>query len=309
VAELVAQNRTYAAKKGKAPKAVDGDMLLVDFVGRLEGEPFEGGTASDSEMVLGSNRFIPGFEEQLVGAKAGETRTLNVTFPDDYPVDRLKGRAAEFEVTVKEVRAAEAGEADDAFAQRMGLENLEQLRERIKERLAGEYAKVSRFRLKRALLDQLDAQHDFALPPRMVEAEFEAIWTQVHADLHAGKLDAEDAAKTHDELRADYRKIAERRVRLGLVLAEMGRVRNVQITDSELSQAMAAEARRYPGQEKEVFDFYRANPQASAQLRAPIYEEKVCEALFEAATVTDEEVGREDLFADDELPEGYGSEG
>ncbi len=305
VTELVGQNRTYAPKKGKAAKAADGDMLIVDFVGRLDGEAFEGGTASDSELVIGSGRFIPGFEEQLVGAKTAETRMVAVTFPDDYPVDRLRGRAAEFEVTVKEVRAPEAGEADDAFAERLGMENLAQLRDRIRERLAGEYDRVSRFRLKRALLDALDSAHQFDLPPRMVEAEFEAIWSQVDADRKAGKLDEEDAGKSEEDLRADYRRIAERRVRLGLVLAEIGRLRNVQISDTELSQALMAEARRYPGQEQEVFKFYRENPQAAAQMRAPLYEEKVCEALFQAATVVDEEVGREALFADDELPEGY----
>lgn len=307
VAELVAQNRTYVSKTGKAVKAADGDMVVADFVGRVDGEAFEGGAATDSEIVLGANRFIPGFEEQLVGAKRGETRTINVTFPTEYPVDTLKGRAAEFEVTVKDIRAPEAAQADDAFAQGMGLEDLPGLRTAIRGRLEQEYGRVSRFRLKRALLDQLDSAHDFALPPRMVEAEFEAIWNQVQADRQAGRLDEEDAGKSEEDLRTEYRRIAERRVRLGLVLAEIGRQRNVQISDTELSQAVMAEARRYPGQEKEVFDFYRQNPQASNQLRAPLYEEKVCEALFQAATIEDQEVSREELFADDDMPEGYGA--
>ena len=308
VAELAAQNRTYAPKTGKAAKVVDGDMVVADFIGRIDGEPFEGGTAEGSEIIVGSGRFIPGFEEQLVGAKKGETRTVSVTFPEEYPVERLKGRAAEFEVTVQDIRSPEATEADDALAERLGLENLETLRERIKERLAGEYGKMSRFRLKRALLDELDSRHDFPLPPRMVEAEFEAIWNQVQSDRQAGRLDADDAAKSEDDLRIDYRKIAERRVRLGLVLAEMGRTRNVQVSDSELSSAIQAEARRYPGQEREVWDFYQQNPQAAAQLRAPIFEEKVVEALFAAAKVEDREVPREELFADDDLPEGYGDD-
>lgn len=308
VSELVSQNRTYETKKGKAPKAADGDMLIIDFIGRIDGEAFQGGTAEDSELVIGSGRFIPGFEEQLTGAKKGETRTITVTFPEDYPVDTLKGRAAEFEVTVKDVRAPQEGEADDEFAKKLGLEDLNALRDAIRGRLADEYGRVSRFRLKRALLDQLDSGHDFALPPRMVEAEFEGIWNQVQTDRQAGRVDEDDAGKSDEELQAEYRKIAERRVRLGLVLAEIGRARNIQVTDAELSQAMMAEARRYPGQEREVLEFYRNTPQAAAQLRAPLYEEKVVDAIFGDAAVEDQEVSREELYADDELPEGFGDE-
>lgn len=308
VKELAEQNRTYETKKGKAPKATDGDMVVADFVGRIDGEAFEGGSAEDSEITIGSGRFIPGFEEQLLGAKTGETRTISVTFPEDYPVDRLKGRGAEFEVTVKDVRAPKDSVADDEFAKRLGLDDLATLREALKGRLEQEYGRVSRFRLKRALLDELDSGHDFPLPPRMVDAEFEAIWNQVQADRAAGRIDEDDAGKSEDDLQAEYRKIAERRVRLGLVLAEIGRARDIQVADSELSQAMMAEARRYPGQEREVLDFYRNNPNAAAQLRAPLYEEKVVDAVFTDASVEDREVSREELYADDELPEGYGRE-
>lgn len=300
---LAEQSRTYAPKEGRA---VDGDQLLVDFIGRLDGETFEGGSAEDAELVLGSGRFIPGFEEQLIGAEAGETRTVAVTFPETYQVEHLKGRPAEFEVRVKEVRAPVAAAVDDALAERLGLGTLEALREAVRRNLAEQYAGASRFKLKRALLDELDRRHDFPLPPRMVDAEFEVIWNQVHADLHAGRLPPEDQGKSHDELKAEYRKIAERRVRLGLVLAEIGRANDVSVSDAELNQAIMAEARNYPGQERQVFDFYRQNPQAAAQLRAPVYEEKVVERIFGQAKVTDQPVTKEALTAEDEMPEGYG---
>jgi trigger factor len=308
MAEILGQNQTYEAKAGKAATAEDGDMVLADFVGRIDGEAFEGGTAEDAEIVIGSGRFIPGFEEQLVGAKAGETRTVSVTFPEEYAVERLKGKAAEFEVTVKEVRGPKAAEADDAFAQRLGLTDLPGLRDAIRRQLAEQYGQASRFKLKRALLDELDKSHDFPLPPRMVEAEFEVIWNQVKADLDAGRLGEEDEGKSEDQLRAEYRKIAERRVRLGLVLAEIGRANNVTVSDAELNQAMMAEARRYPGQERQVFDFYRQNPNASAQLRAPVYEEKVVDLVLGKAKVEDRPVSKDSLLAEDDLPEGYGDE-
>jgi trigger factor len=302
---LAEQSRTYEPRKGKTAKAADGDQLLIDFTGRLDGEVFEGGSGQDMELVLGAGRFIPGFEEQLVGAKAGETRTLSVTFPEQYQAQNLAGKPAEFEVVVKEVRAPVAAAVDETLATRLGLENLDALRDAVRRNLSEQYGAASRFKLKRALLDQLDKTHDFPLPPRMVEAEFEVIWNQVHADLHAGRLSPEDQGKSHDELRAEYRKIAERRVRLGLVLAEIGRADNVTVTDAELNNAILAEARNYPGQERQVFDFYRQNPQAAAQLRAPVYEEKVVELIFNKAKITDQPVSKEELAAEDDLPEGY----
>ncbi|MDP8916599.1 MAG: trigger factor [Pseudomonadota bacterium] len=301
---LAEQSRTYSAKAGPAE---NGDQLLIDFTGRLDGEVFEGGSGQDMELVLGSGRFIPGFEEQLIGAEAGQNRTVSVTFPEQYQAQNLAGRAAEFEVAVKEVRAPETAAVDDALAERLGLGGLDALRDAVRRNLAEQYGAASRFKLKRALLDELDRRHDFPLPPRMVDAEIEVIWNQVHADLHAGRLSPEDQGKSHDELRAEYRKIAERRVRLGLVLAEIGRAGNVAVSDAELQQAIMAEARNYPGQERQVFDFYRQNPQAAAQLRAPVYEEKVVELIFNQAKVTDRPVTKEQLQAEDDLPEGYGA--
>jgi trigger factor len=299
---LLDQFRTYENKGGKSPKAADGDMVVIDFVGRIDGEAFEGGSAEDAQVVLGAGRFIPGFEEQLKGAKAGETRTLKVTFPEDYGAAQLAGKAAEFETTVKEIKAPQTGEADAEFAGRIGFESVEALRNALKVQLDQDFGATSRFRLKRRLLDVLDTGHSFPLPEKMVENEFQAIWSQVEADRQSGQLAPEDAEKPEEELRAEYRKIAERRVRLGLVLAEIGRRAGVNVTDQELSNAIMAEARRFPGQEKDVFEFYRRNPAAAAQKRAPIYEEKVCDYVFGVAKVENEPVSKDELQADEDLP-------
>jgi len=307
VADLAKQSRTYAPRKGKAAKAQDGDQLLIDFVGRIDGEAFEGGTANDAELVLGSGQFIPGFEEQLKDAAAGDKVTVKVTFPETYTVERLKGQAAEFEVDVKEVREPQESEVDDALAQRLGLTDLEGLRGALRSNLESQYAGASRFKVKRALLDQLDAKHDIPLPPRMVDAEFEGIWAQVEADRKEGNLAEDDAGKSDDDLRAEYRQIAERRVRLGLVLAEIGRRNNVVVTEEELSNAMRQEAMRYGNQAQQIFDMLRKNPNAQTQMRAPIYEEKVVDLILGKAKVTDKEVSKDELLAEDELPEGYGS--
>ena len=305
--EIAASNRTYADKKGKAAKLADSDMGVIDFVGRIDGEAFEGGSATDMEIVIGRGQFIPGFEEGLKGAKVGETRTVDVTFPEDYGAAQLAGKAASFEITVKAVKAAEeAGEPDEAFAERLGMPSLQALKDALKGQIQSQYDQTSRFRAKRALLDVLDEKHDFELPPRMVEAEFATIWKQVEDEKAKGELSDEDKEKPEDQLKGEYCKIAERRVRLGLVLAEIGRENDIQVTDQELNAALQAQARQYPGQEQQVYDFFRNNPQASAQLRAPIYEEKVVDLILSKATVTDEKVSKEDLMADDELPEGYG---
>ena len=306
--EIAAQNRTYEARTGKSAKAAEGDMVVADFVGRIDGEAFEGGAGEGAEIVLGSGRFIPGFEEQLIGAKPDTTVTVTVSFPEDYPVETLKGKPAEFEVVVKEVREPKASAADDAFAQRLGLEGLEALKDAVKGQLSQQYDQASRYKLKRTLLDLLDSKHAFPLPPRMVETEFNAIWAQVEQDKAAGELSDEDKAKDDDALRAEYRKIAERRVRLGLVLAEIGRLNNVAVTDAELNAAINAEARRYPGQEREVFEAFRSRPELQASLRAPIYEEKVVDLIVSKAKVEDRPVSKDELFSEDELPEGYGEE-
>ncbi len=298
--ELLSQSKSFGAKAGKAAKAESGDMVVIDFVGRVDGEAFAGGTASDAELVLGSGQFIPGFEEQLIGTKAGDEKVVTVTFPEDYQVANLAGQPAEFTVEVKEVRAPQASKADDAFATRMGFESLDALKNAVVTQLEQQYGQAARFKMKRRLLDVLDAKHAFTLPPKMVEQEFGAIWSQVDADRKAGQLPPEDAGKSEKELKDEYRAIAERRVRLGLVLAELGRRNGVTVSDQELSNAVMNEARKYPGQEKEVFEYFRSNPNAAAQLRAPIYEEKVCDWIFSVAKVTDAPVSKEELFADED---------
>ncbi|MBA4805569.1 MAG: trigger factor [Brevundimonas sp.] len=298
--ELAGQAKTYEDKKGKTVKAADGDQLTIDFVGKIDGEAFEGGSATDADLVIGSNRFIPGFEEQLKGAKVGEEKTIEVTFPEDYQAKHLAGKAATFDVTVKAIKAEAETKVDDDFAQRIGIESLDKLKELLRQNLNQQYAGAARFKLKRALLDELDKAHDFPLPPKMVEAEFDGIWQQVQADKDAGRLPPEDAKKSEKKLKEEYRKIAERRVRLGLVLAEIGRANNVQVTDQELNNAIMNEARNYPGQERQVLDFYRQNPNAAAQMRAPIYEEKVCDLIFNTAEVTDAPITKEELLKEDD---------
>lgn len=298
--ELAGQAKSYEDKKGKAVKAAEGDEVTIDFLGKLDGEPFEGGAAEDAQLVIGSNRFIPGFEEQLKGAKVGDETVLNVTFPEDYQAKHLAGKAVTFDVKVKAIKAEAPAVVDEAFAQRIGIESLDKLKELLRTNLNQQYTGAARFKLKRALLDALDKAHDFPLPPKMVEAEFDGIWQQVQADKDAGRLPEEDAKKSEKKLKEEYQKIAERRVRLGLVLAEIGRANNVQVTDQELNNAIMNEARNYPGQERQVLDFYRQNPNAAAQMRAPIYEEKVCDLIFDTAKVTDTPITKEDLLKEDD---------
>ena len=305
VADLAKQNRTYTPRTGKTVKAKDGDQVVIDFVGRVDGVAFDGGTATDVELVIGSGQFIPGFEAQLTGAKPDADVTVEVTFPADYQSSELAGKSAVFETKVKEVRAPVESPADDAFAERLGVENLEKLKELVKGNLEEQYAGASRFKLKRALLDQLDAKHDFPLPPKMVEAEFASIWEQVQQDKEGGQLPPEDAEKTDDQLQKEYRKIAERRVRLGLVLAEIGRAANVQVTEQELNEAIRREAMKYGPQAQEVFNLLRENQNAQAQLRAPIFEDKVVDLIVAKAKVKDKKVSKDELMKEDDLPAGY----
>ncbi len=306
VADLAKQNRTYEPRTGKSVKAKDGDQVVIDFIGRVDGEAFEGGTANDVELVLGSGQFIPGFEEQLVGAKPDSDVTVKVTFPAEYQAAHLAGKDAEFETKVKEVRAPVDAPADDEFAKRLGLDSLQALKDLVKGNLEQQYAGASRFKLKRALLDELDSKHDFPLPPKMVEAEFASIWGQVQQDKEAGSLPPEDADKSDEQLEKEYRKIAERRVRLGLVLAEIGRNANVTVTEQELSQAILAEARKYGPQAQQVFNLLRENPNAQAQLRAPIFEDKVVDLILSKAKVDEKQVSKDELLKEDDLPAGYG---
>jgi len=307
VDELAKQNRTYEPRTGKSVKAKTDDQVVIDFIGRIDGVAFEGGTGADTDLVLGSGSFIPGFEDQLVGAKAGDVVTVKVAFPADYQAAQLAGKDAEFETTVKEVKAPVAAKADDAMAERLGVESLEKLKELLKTNLESQYAGASRFKLKRALLDVLDEKHDFPLPPKMVEAEFASIWQQVQQDKERGGLPPEDTEKTEDQLQSEYRKIAERRVRLGLVLAEIGRTNNVQVTNEELQNAAVTEARRYGQQAQQIFDMFMKDQNFQAQLRAPIFEDKVVDLIVGQAKVKDQKVSKEELLKEDDMPEGYGA--
>jgi len=300
LAELGKGQKTYK-KKAKTAKAKKDDAVLIDFVGTVDGEAFEGGAMEGHQLVLGSGTFIPGFEDQLIGVKAGDELDVKVTFPEDYQAADLAGKDAVFATKVNEVQGAKDAEIDDEFAKNFGLDDLAALKEAVKGQFEGELEGQSRMKLKRAILDELDKKHNFDLPPGMVEAEFDNIWQQVQAEKEAGQLDEDDAKKTDKQLEKDYRKIAERRVRLGLVLAEMGQKQEVTISNEELQGAMIAEARRYPGQEQQVIEFYQKNPQAIAQLRAPIYEEKVVDLIIEKATVKDKAVDKDELFKEDEM--------
>ncbi|MGQ0533216.1 MAG: trigger factor [Caulobacteraceae bacterium] len=297
--ELAKAQRGFEEKKGAAK---DGDQVVVDFTGRIEGEAFEGGSATDAQIIIGSKQFIPGFEEQLIGAKAGDERTLKVTFPDDYPVASLKGRAAEFETKVKTVRGPKEGDPDDAWATQLGFDSLNAVKDALKQRIENDHGQQSRAKAKRQLFDQLDVAHDFDLPPRMVDAEFNQIWRQIEQDRAQGRLDPSDDGKSDDELKKEYRDIAERRVRLGLLLAEIGRRHKLEVSDEEVGRAIAVQARNFPGQEQQVFETYRRNPQLVAQVRAPLYEEKVVDYMMELITVTNQTVTREELFAEDDPP-------
>ena len=312
IADLAKQNRDFESRTGKSVKAKDGDQVIIDFIGRIDGEAFSGGAATDASLVLGAGQFSPGFEEQLVGTKAGDAKTVKVTFPENYQAENLKGKDAEFEVTVKDVKAPVDRVVDDTLATALGIESLDKLKELIRENLAQQYEQSSNFKLKRALLDELDAGHAFDLPQRMVDGEFEGIWRQVLEDEAREGRDEEDKGKTEDQLKAEYRKIAERRVRLGLVLAEMGRDKGVQVTDQEVNQAMQNDAmnmaRQYGMQPQEVYDLLLKNPDYPSQARAPIFEQKVVELLFGLASVTDKKVSKEELLKDDDLPAGYGAQ-
>jgi trigger factor len=296
---MASQNRSFESKKDGA-KAAKGDRLLISFVGTLEGQPFDGGTGSEIPLELGAGQFIPGFEEQLEGVKKGEQRTVSVTFPENYTATHLAGKPAEFAVTVDDVQAPGALKIDDELAKGFGMESLDALKTAIREQIGREFGEQSRRKVKKALLDALDGKYSFELPPTLVEQEFAAVWSQVEADMKNANKTFADEDTTEDEARAEYRKIAERRVRLGLVLAEIGEQAKVQISDDEVTQALIARARQFPGQEKEVWEFYRKNPQALAEIRAPIFEEKVVDHLLGQVKVEDKSVSREALFADDE---------
>ena len=301
--ERLAEGQKSYEPKTKAYKAKDGDMTVIDFVGKVDGEAFEGGSAEDFQLVLGSGSFIEGFEEQLLGVKGGEEKEVPVTFPEDYQAEHLAGKEAVFDVTVKEVRAPAPVAIDDELATKVGLENLDQLKERLKENIEEDYNRVSRLKLKRALLDELAENHDFELPPGMVDLEFEQIWQDFQQSLESEGKDLSSEEKSEDELKAEYQDIAVRRVRLGLLLSHIGEANEITVNAEELNRAMMMEAQRYPGQERQIFEFYQQNPQAMQQLRAPLMEDKVIDFILELAKVTETEVDRKTLLKDPDSDE------
>jgi trigger factor len=296
---IAEQNRPFAAK-GEGGKVEKGDRVVIDFTGTLDGVPFEGGTGGDVGVNVGSGTFIPGFEDQLIGMTAGETRQVKVTFPSNYTNEHLAGKDAEFKVTAKTVEAPGTVAVDDAFAKQLGLESLDKLKEAVKGRLQQEHTGLSRQRVKRQLLDKLDEMHKFALPPTLAEEEFKNVWNAVDSDLKAQGRSFADEGTTEEKAREEYRGIAERRVRLGLVLAEIGERNKIAVTDEEVTRAIVERARQVPGREQEVWEFYQKNPGALASIRAPIFEEKVVDFLLELATVSEKQVSREELLKEDE---------
>ena len=301
ILKIAESARSYESKKGKA---ANGDRVTIDYLGKVDGVAFDGGKDEDAELVLGSNRFIPGFEEQLVGLKAGDEKTITVNFPADYPAANLAGKEATFDITVKDVAAAQDIEINDELATKLGLESDDKLKEIVRGQIESQYGNLTRQKVKRQILDQLDELYQFETPERLVEAEFENIWRQINTDLQqAGKTFA-DEETTEEEARAEYRKLAERRVRLGLVLSEIGEKAGVQVSDDELQRSLFEQLRQFPGQEKQILDYFKNTPGAAASLRAPLFEEKVVDHLLGEISVTDKTVSKEELTADDEEGEG-----
>ena len=296
---MASQNRNFVSKVDGAA-AEKGDRLIISFVGTLEGQPFDGGKGEGIPLELGSGQFLPGFEDQLDGVKKGESRTVSVTFPENYTATHLAGKPAEFAVTVDDVQAPGELTIDDELAKGFGMESLDALKTAIREQIGRDFGTQSRRKLKKSLLDALDGKYGFELPPTLVEQEFGSVWSQVEADMKEAKKTFADEDTTEEKAREEYRKIAERRVRLGLVLAEIGEQAKIQIAEDELTQALIERARQFPGQEKEVWEFYRKNPQALAEIRAPIFEEKVVDHLLGQVKVEDKPVSREALFADED---------
>ena len=295
---MAKQNRTYSPKAEGAEAVLD-DRVSIDFVGRIDGEEFEGGKGEGIQVDLGSGTFIPGFEEQLLGAKAGEERKVQVTFPENYGAAHLAGKAAEFDVIVKELQGPNETAIDDDLAKAVGLDSLDKLKEAVRGALQRDYDIQARRKLKKELLDQLDTKYGFDLPSGLVDQEFGAVWSQVEADLKNNGKSFADEGTTEEEARAEYRRIAERRVRLGLVLAQTGEKADIKVSDDEVNQALVERIRQYPGQERQVWDYYQKNPQALAEIRAPLFEDKAVDHLLTQVTVVEEPVSRETLFGDD----------
>ena len=290
-----AQGDSAAIKDDRETKT--GDVLVIDFLGRIGGEEFAGGKAEGYELTLGSGTFIPGFEEQLIGVKVGDKIEVKVKFPDSYGAAELSGKDAVFDVTVNELKETVPSAIDDELAKKVGMENLEALKKSIREEQESEFNEMSRMILKRALLDELSAAHDFEIPEKLLDREFDTIWKQFEEqrkkDKDAGQGSEE---KTDDEHKKDFREIAERRVRLGLLLSEVGRANNVQISQEDVNSQLMAEARRHPGREKEVMEHYKNNPEAMEELSAPLYEEKVVNFILEQASITEKTATKDELI-------------
>jgi trigger factor len=289
------------AEEGHA--AESGDALVIDFVGKVDGEVFEGGSASDHQLELGTSSFIDTFEDQLIGAAVGDHRDVDVTFPEEYPNEEMAGKPARFEVDVKEIKVPVEIVVDDAFAATLGLESLDALRRTVREQIERERGSLSRERLKRSLLDALAAEHDFAVPPSMAEMEFDTIWKQLEEDMKRAETTFESLERDEEEVREEYRAIAQRRVRLGLLISEVGRHNNIEVTQDELNRAMVEQARRFPGEEQKFMEIFQKNPEAADQLRAPLFEDKVVDFILEIATVSDRVVSVEELMRDPDAEE------
>lgn len=298
IARIAEQNKPFAPR-AEGEKVAMGDRVTISYAGTIGGVAFDGGTGDDAPVLIGSNTFIPGFEEQLIGMGAGETRTVKVTFPTHYQAEALAGKDAEFTVTAKAIEVPGTVKTDDEFAKSLGLDSLAKLRDAVRERIAEDHNGMSRQKIKRALLDELDKLHKFEPPPTLVEDEFDRVWKSVLQELENEKKTFADEDTTEEKAKAEYRAIAERRVRLGLVLAEIGEKNNITVTEEELNRGIMEQVRQFPGQEQRVYDYFRQNPQAIAGVRAPIFEEKVVNFLLELAQVTDQKVTREELFKED----------
>ncbi len=300
---IAKQTRGYTTRpEGEA--AQKDDTVVIDYAGSIDGVPFEGGKGEDANLTLGSGQFIPGFEEQLIGAKAGDNVDVKVAFPADYHAAELAGKDAVFAVTVKEVKAPDELVINDDLAVKIGMTDLATLKDRIRDQIKDDYTRASRLHLKRRILDALDNSHSFPLPPAMVDSEFTNIWAQVEAELKREGKTAADEGSTEEEMREEYRRIAERRVRLGLVLGKIGEQNGITVAGEEVQRAIMTRARQFPGQEQQVFEFYSKNPQAQAEIRAPLFEDKVVDFIAELAQVNDKKVDKETLFNDpDDIPE------
>jgi trigger factor len=301
MADIAARSRTYEdipAEELGERGAAKGEALTIDYKGRIDGEEFAGGTATDMTVEVGGEGFIPGFTEQLEGLRPGESRTITVTFPEPYPAEALAGKTAEFEIVAKKLQRTVPAVVDDALAQKLGAESLDALRRNIARRIQSEYDQLARLWVKRQLLDKLADLVTFAAPEGLVETEFRGIWQRLEAERKEGRLDEEDKNKDEETLKTEYRAIAERRVRLGLLLAEIGRANNITVNSEEMMRAMRAEAARYPGQEAGVMEFFRKNPRTADVLRGPIFEDKVIDFVLELAQVSEEVVSPEELAKD-----------